>query len=71
MICILLRLDSYETNQALHLYQYMPMLDQENDRDDVLIDIIEENTSCHRKKGWDSLLLVIICFTMILQSLSI
>ena len=44
MICILLRLDSYETNQALHLYQYMPMLDQENDRDDVLIDIIEENT---------------------------
>ena len=44
MICILLRLDSYETNEALHLYQYMPMLDQENDRDDVLIDIIEENT---------------------------
>ena len=44
MICILLRLDPDETNEALRLYQYMPMLDAENDRDDALIDIIFDNT---------------------------
>lgn len=44
MIFILLRLDSDETNEGLRLCQYMLILDAENDRDNVLIGIIEDNT---------------------------
>ncbi len=41
-ICAALRLNSDETNEALVLYQYMPILDTSNPRDDLLIDILEE-----------------------------
>lgn len=41
-ICAALKLDSAETNKALTLYQYMPGLDTENPRDDLLIEILEE-----------------------------
>ena len=41
-ICAALRLDIDETNEALILYRYMPKLDSENERDDLLMDILEE-----------------------------
>ncbi len=44
-ICAALRLDSEETNEALLLYQYMPTLDTNNPRDDLLIEILEEQLS--------------------------
>jgi len=40
-ICAALKLDSEETDKALELYQYMPRLDTDNPRDDLLIDILE------------------------------
>ena len=44
-ICAALRLDAEETNEALVLYQYMPILDTNNPRDDLLITILEEQLS--------------------------
>ena len=44
-ICATLKLDSEETDKALELYQYMSRLDTENPRDDLLIDILEEQLS--------------------------
>lgn len=44
-ICATLRLDSDDTNEALVLYRYMPTLDPGNPRDDLLIDILEEQLS--------------------------
>ena len=43
-ICAALKLDSDETNEALILYQYMPTLDDSNPRDDLLIEILEEQS---------------------------
>lgn len=40
-ICLALRLNPDETNKALIMYQYMPVLDTFNPRDDFLIDILE------------------------------
>lgn len=44
-ICAALRLNSEETDEALILYQYMPVLDPNNPRDDLLIEILEEQFS--------------------------
>ena len=44
-ICAALRLDSDDTNEALVLYRYMPTLDTDNPRDDLLIEILEEQLS--------------------------
>ncbi len=44
-ICAALRLNSEETDEALILYQYMPVLDATNPRDDLLIEILEEQFS--------------------------
>lgn len=44
-ICAALRLNSEETDEALVLYQYMPILDTNNPRDDLLIEILEEQFS--------------------------
>ncbi len=44
-ICAALGLNSEETNKALVLYQYMPVLDTSNPRDDLLIEILEEQFS--------------------------
>ena len=44
-ICAALRLDADDTNEALVLYRYMPTLDTDNPRDDLLIDILEEQLS--------------------------
>ena len=44
-ICAALRLDSDETNTALNLYHYMPILNTEDQRDDLLIEILEEQFS--------------------------
>ena len=44
-ICAALRLDHEETNKALILYQYMPTLDPNNPRDNLLIEILEEQFS--------------------------
>lgn len=41
-ICAVLMLDADETNEALKLYDHMPRLDTENERDDLLIEILEE-----------------------------
>ena len=41
-ICAALRLDIDETNEALILYRYMPTLDSDNYRDDLLMNILEE-----------------------------
>lgn len=38
-ICLALGLDSEDTNNALLLYQFMPILNPENPRDDLLITI--------------------------------
>lgn len=44
-ICAALRLNADETNEALILYQYMPVLNPNNPRDDLLIEILEEQLS--------------------------
>lgn len=41
-ICLALRLDSDETNMALQLYNYMPQLNSADLRDDLIINILEE-----------------------------
>jgi len=46
-ICAVLELDSFDTNEALVNYNYMPILDVDNPRDDFLINILEEQQSNH------------------------
>ena len=41
-ICAALRMDIEETNEALNLYNYMPVLNSDNRRDDILMTILEE-----------------------------
>ena len=41
-ICAMLRLDIDDTNKALKLYQYMPILNEKNPRDELLIEILDE-----------------------------
>ncbi len=44
-ICAMLELDSFKTNDALILYNHFPCLDTLNERDDLLITILEEQLS--------------------------
>ena len=41
-ICAILRLDIDDTNKALKLYQYMPILNEKNPRDELLIEILDK-----------------------------
>jgi hypothetical protein len=45
VICALLKMDEMETNEALNLYQFMPALSEQNKRDALLIELLENQAN--------------------------